>query len=91
MDAATVIDALFHNVIGRFLAGALDTYAGEFIVNELGKVTNVKAGPFDPSPWVCINVETGEVGRAYEYNGSYRIQAVESKVYPGAPIEMGEV
>lgn len=43
------------------------------IMMALKAITEHEIGPFHPSPWFCINLETNQVGRAYPYRGEYRI------------------
>lgn len=43
------------------------------LLDEMTKLSHISA---PPSPWVCFNVETGEIGRAYEYKGEHRIRVI---------------
>jgi hypothetical protein len=43
------------------------------IMVALKAITEHEIGPFHPSPWFCINLETNQVGRAYPYRGEHRI------------------
>lgn len=43
------------------------------IMKALKGITENEIGPFHPSPWFCINLESFQVGRAYPYKGEHRI------------------
>lgn len=43
------------------------------IMGCLMEVTQNNFGPFEPSDWLCINLNDYRVGRAYPYKGEYRI------------------
>lgn len=43
------------------------------IMVALKAITEHEIGPFHPSPWFCINLETNQVGRAYPFKGEHRI------------------
>lgn len=46
------------------------------VFEALKKVTNHNMGPFEPSAWLCINLDDFRVGRAYPYKGEHRIVAI---------------
>ena len=46
------------------------------IMKTLKEVSDHSYGPFEPSPWFCINFETNQVGRAYPYKGEHRIAPI---------------
>lgn len=50
----------------------------EEIWKNLGLLTGKRIGTLEPSEWLCFNLETGEIGRAYPYKGEYRIRSTEA-------------
>lgn len=46
----------------------------EEIFQTLKEATEKSFGPYGPSEWLCISLETGEVGRAYDDSGCLKIR-----------------
>lgn len=72
-------DILARAVMNALMQGQRDPENFDFssaVFEALKNVTNNNVGPFEPSPWLCINLEDFRVGRAYPYRGEHRIVAI---------------
>lgn len=54
-----------------------DLDLGEEIMKTLKQVTEVQRGPFQSGEWLCLNLDTFEVGRAVPFKGEHRIVVPE--------------